>query len=157
MKKLSLKDIKSGLLMGKPEEITVKIKVGGEDCEFNTFILPFSYDTAVAQLKAFGEKKEALAGILASVICDKDGKLEFTEDDVRTKFNQALVDAIWSKIVEVNVLGKTQTLAQTTNLLSKSGSQQVARSQKSKPSRSQKSKSTQRTSKNTAASTLADE
>ncbi|WP_427927595.1 phage tail assembly chaperone family protein, TAC [Acinetobacter guillouiae] len=157
MKKLSLKDIKSGLLMGKPEEITVNIKVSGEDCEFNTFILPFSYDTAVAQLKAFGEKKEALAGILASVICDKDGKLEFTEDDVRTKFNQALVDAIWSKIVEVNVLGKTQTLAQTTNLLSKSGSQQVARSQKSKPSRSQKSKSTQRTSKNTAASTLADE
>ncbi|WP_315076993.1 phage tail assembly chaperone family protein, TAC [Acinetobacter guillouiae] len=157
MKKLSLKDIKSGLLMGKPEEITVNIKLSGEDCEFNTFILPFSYDTAVAQLKAFGEKKEALAGILASVICDKDGKLEFTEDDVRTKFNQALVDAIWSKIVEVNVLGKTQTLAQTTNLLSKSGSQQVARSQKSKPSRSQKSKSTQRTSKNTAASTLADE
>jgi hypothetical protein len=157
MKKLSLKDIKSGLLMGKPEEITVNIKVSGEDCEFNTFILPFSYDTAVAQLKAFGEKKEALAGILASVICDKDGKLEFTENDVRTKFNQALVDAIWSKIVEVNVLGKTQTLAQTTNLLSKSESQQVGRSQKSKPSRSQKSKSTQRTSKNTAASTLADE
>lgn len=157
MKKLSLKDIKSGLLMGKPEEITVKIKVGGEDCEFNTFILPFSYDTAVAQLKAFGEKKEALAGILASVICDKDGKLEFTEVDVRTKFNQALVDAIWSKIVEINVLGKTQTLAQTTNLLSKSGSQQVTRSQKSKPSRSPKLKSTQRTSKNTAASTLGDE
>ena len=90
MKKLSLKDIKSGLLMGKPEEITVNIKVSGEDCEFNTFILPFSYDTAVAQLKAFGEKKEALAGILASVICDKDGKLEFTEDDVRTKFKPGI-------------------------------------------------------------------
>lgn len=156
MKKLSLKEIKSGLLMGKPEEITVQIKVSGEDCEFNTFILPFSYDTAVAQLKAFGEKKEALAGILASVICDKTGKLEFTEDDIRTKFNQALVDAIWSKIVEINVLGKTQTLAQTTNLLSKSESQQVEATQKLKRSRSRKSKNTLPTSKNTAASTSAD-
>ena len=148
MKKLSLKDIKSGFLMGKPEEITVNIKVHGEDCEFNTFILPFSYDTAVAQLKAFGEKKEALAGILASVICDADGKLVLTEEDVRKKFNQALVDAIWSKIVEINVLGKTQTLAQTTNLLSKSELQQVEHTQKSKPSRSRKSKNTQPTLKN---------
>lgn len=156
MKKLSLKEIKSGLLMGKPEEITVQIKVSGEDCEFNTFILPFSYDTAVAQLKAFGEKKEALAGILASVICDKTGKLEFTEDDIRTKFNQALVDAIWSKIVEINVLGKTQTLAQTTSLLSKSESQQVEATQKLKRSRSRKSKNTPLMSKNTAASTSAD-
>lgn len=154
MKKLSLKDIKSGVLMGKPEEITVQIKVSGEDCEFNTFILPFSYDTAVAQLKAFGEKKEALAGILASVICDKDGKLEFTEDDIRTKFNQALVDSIWAKIVEVNVLGKTPTLAQTTNSSSKLESQVEKPTQKSKRSRSQKSKNTLPILKSTEVSTL---
>ena len=153
MKKLSLKDIKSGMLMGKPEEITVQIKVSGEDCEFNTFILPFSYDTAVAQLKAFGEKKEALAGILASVICDKDGKLEFTEDDIRTKFNQALVDSIWAKIVEVNVLGKTPTLAQTTNSSSKLESQVEKPTQKSKRSRSQKSKNTPPILKSTEVST----
>lgn len=153
MKKLSLKDIKSGVLMGKPEEITVQIKVSGEDCEFNTFILPFSYDTAVAQLKAFGEKKEALAGILASVICDKNGKLEFTEDDIRTKFNQALVDSIWAKIVEVNVLGKMPTLAQTTNSSSKLESQAEKPTQKSKRFRSQKSKNTPLISKNTEVST----
>lgn len=153
MKKLSLKDIKSGLLMGKPEEITVQILVSGEQCEFTTFITPFSYATAVAQLKAFGESREALAGILASVICDKNGELEFTEEDIRTKFNQALVDAIWLKIVDVNKLGKTQDSAQTTNSLSKSESQQGVVTQKSKVSRSRKLKNTPHTTKSLEAST----
>ena len=94
MKKLTLKDIKSGALMGKPEHVTVQIKVSGEDAEFDTHILPFSYSTAVAQMKAYGENKEALAGVLASVICDEKGQLAFTEDEIRTHFNQALVDAI---------------------------------------------------------------
>ena len=51
MKKLSLKDIKSGTLMGKPEPVTVQIKVNGEAMEFDTHVLPFSYSTAVAQMK----------------------------------------------------------------------------------------------------------
>lgn len=156
MKKLSLNDIKSGVLMTEPEQIKVQIKLNGEDAEFDTYILPFSYDTAVAQMKAYGEKKEALAGILASVICDKKGKLIFTETDVRTKFNQALVDAIWTKIVEVNMLGKKPSLAPTTNLSSKSESQSEKPTAKSKSSKSQKSKDTQPTSTNTAASTSDD-
>ncbi|WP_111860194.1 phage tail assembly chaperone family protein, TAC [Acinetobacter sp. CFCC 10889] len=156
MKKLSLKDIKSGLLMDAPEQISVEIKFKGEATFFETYILPFSYDTAVAQMKAYGEKKEALAGILASVICDENGKLIFTETDVRTKFNQALVDAIWTKIVEVNMLGKKPSLAPTTNLSSKSESQSVKPTAKSKSSKSRKSKDTQATSTNTAASTSDD-
>lgn len=143
--------------MGEPEKITVGIKFKGEDHEFDTFILPFSYDTAVAQLKAFGEKKEALAGILASVICDEKGKLVFTEMEIRKKFNQELVDAIWAKIVEINVLGKTLKLPSTMKRSSKSGSRQAKATLKSKPSQSQKSKNTQPTLKNTEVSTLADE
>lgn len=141
------------MLMGEPEKITVEIKVKGEDCEFDTFILPFSYDTAVAQLKAFGEKKEALAGILASVICDEKGELVFTETEIRKKFNQALVDAIWAKIVEINVLGKTSKLPQMTKSLSRSGSPRAKATRKSKPSPSQKSKNIPATSKNMEVST----
>ena len=153
MKKLSLKDIKSGILMTEPEKITVEIKLNGEDFEFDTYILPFSYETAVAEMKAYGEKKEALAGILASVVCDDKGKLAFTEEEIRTKFNQALVNAIWAKIVEVNMLGKKPSLVLTKNLSSKSESPLEKPIAKSKSSKSQKLKDTQPTSSNTAAST----
>lgn len=153
MKKLSLKDIKSGILMTEPEKITVEIKLNGEDFEFDTYILPFSYETAVAEMKAYGEKKEALAGILASVVCDDKGKLAFTEEEIRTKFNQALVNAIWAKIVEVNMLGKKPSLVLTKNLSSKSESPLEKPTAKSKSSKSQKLKDTQPTSSNTAAST----
>ena len=139
--------------MTEPEKITVKIKLNGEDVEFDTYILPFSYETAVAEMKAYGEKKEALAGILASVVCDDKGKLAFTEVEIRTKFNQALVNAIWAKIVEVNMLGKKPSLVLTKNLSLKSESLLEKPTAKSKSSKSQKSKDTQPTSSNTAAST----
>ena len=139
--------------MTEPEKITVEIKLNGEDFEFDTYILPFSYETAVAEMKAYGEKKEALAGILASVVCDDKGKLAFTEEEIRTKFNQALVNAIWAKIVEVNMLGKKPSLVLTKNLSSKSESPLEKPTAKSKSSKSQKLKDTQPTSSNTAAST----
>lgn len=153
MKKLSLKEIKSGALMGKPEHVTVQIKVNGEDAEFDTYILPFSYNTAVAQMKAYTDNKESLAGILASVICDENGKLEFTEDEIRTHFNQALVDALWNKIFDVNVLGKQLSLAKTTKSSSKSVSRSEKRTRKLPTSHSGKLKNTQPTSESTAAST----
>lgn len=149
MKKLSLKDIKSGALMGKPEHVTVQIKVNGDDAEFETFIQPFSYNTAVAQMKAYGENKESLAGILASVICNEAGKLEFTEDEIRTHFNQALVDALWAKIFDVNVMGKQLSLTKTMKSSSKSASRSVKRTAKSRASRTEKSKNTRPTSENT--------
>ena len=139
--------------MTEPEKITVEIKLNGEDFEFDTYILPFSYETAVAEMKAYGEKKEALAGILASVVCDDKGKLAFTEEEIRTKFNQALVNAIWAKIVEVNMLGKKPSLVLTKNLSSKSESPLEKPTAKSKSSKYQKLKDTQPTSSNTAAST----
>gem|GEM_PF-1203236 len=153
MKKLSLRDIKSGALIGKPEKVTVQIRLNEEDTEFETFIKPFNYDSAVANMRAYGENKEALAGIIASCLCDEDGKLVLTEDEVRSKFNQALVDAVWTKIVEINVLGKTLNSNQTTNSLSKSESQQEEQPAKSvKPLHSKKSKNTQLTSESTEVS-----
>lgn len=132
MKKLSADQIKSGILLGKPEQVTVQVLVNGEESEFTTYIKPFNYQSAVANMKAYGENKEALAGILASCITDEDGVPTFTEDEVRLHFSQALVDIIWVKIVEINVMGK-QTLKLTTekNSSSKSRSRPQDQSKKS--------------------------
>ena len=157
MKKIDIAQIKAGSLLGQPEKVAVQIKLGNEDAEFETYVKPFSYDTAVAHLRAFGEKKESLAGILASCICDASGTLEFSEDDIRTKFPQSLVEAIWSKVIEVNVMGKTQSSNPSMNSSVKSPSQQEKASKKSKTSRTQKSKSGQSTPENTEASTSVEE
>ena len=139
--------------MGKPEHVTVQIKLNGEDAEFDTYIQPFSYNTAVAQMKAYGENKESLAGILASVICNEEGELAFTEEEIRTHFNQALVDALWGKIFDVNVMGKQLSLTKTTKSSSRSVSRSVKRIAKSQTSRTEKSKSTQPILENTEALT----
>ena len=157
MKKLSIAQIKNGECRGAPEFVTVEFKLHGEDTSIDLYILPFGYSTSVAQMQAFGEKKESLAGILASCICDASGTLEFTEDDIRTKFPQSLVEAIWSKVIEVNVMGKTQSSNPKPNSSVKSPSQQAKASKKSKNSRSTKSKSGQSTSENTEALTSVEE
>ncbi len=153
MKKIDITEINAGVLITKPQAVTVQIKYNGEDAEFDTFIKPYSYDTAVAKLRAFGENKEALAGILAASICDAEGNLQFTEAQVRQNFSQDLTDALWFKIVEVNSLGKTQNSNPKLNSSVKSPSQQAKASKKSKNSRSTKSKSGQSTSENTEVST----
>ena len=124
MKKLSLSEIKSGALLGKPQPITVQIKVDGEDFEFDTHIKPFSYATVVARWKAVGENKEALAGTIASCVCDEAGELQFTEDQVREKFSEQLIEAIWQKIYDVNNIGgkSTTTSSEKTNSLQNSPS-----------------------------------
>lgn len=124
MKKLSLSEIKSGALLGKPQPITVQIKVDGEDFEFDTHIKPFSYATVVARWKAVGENKEALAGTIASCVCDEAGELQFTEDQVREKFSEQLIEAVWQKIYDVNNIGgkSTTTSSEKTNSLQNSPS-----------------------------------
>ena len=67
-KKLSLADIKAGILIDTPEKITVEIMVSGEPCEFETHIKIMDYSTAIAQMQANQENKEALASILADCI-----------------------------------------------------------------------------------------
>ncbi|MHA3078773.1 phage tail assembly chaperone family protein, TAC [Acinetobacter sp. ANC 5502] len=157
MKKIDITEINAGVLIAKPQAVTVQITYNGEDAEFDTFIKPYSYDTAVAKLRAFGENKEALAGILAASICDAEGNLQFTEAQVRQNFSQDLTDAIWSKVVEVNSLGKTQNLNPKQNSSVKSQSRRVKASKKSKISHTQKLKSGQPMSENTEASTSVEE
>lgn len=130
MKKITLDDIKTGKVLGSIEKVTINVPIGDEEYEFDTHIKPFSYNTAVAQLKAYSEDKESLAGVIASCLCDEKGVLLFTEDDVRDKFSQALVDATWEKIYEVNSLGKSKKLTQKTKSSVKSPSPQVEPSQK---------------------------
>lgn len=109
MNKLSIAEIKSGVLVDAPEKIEVEIMVKGEPCSFETHIKIMDYSTAVAQMKAGLEKKEALASILADCIVDESGEKQFTEDEVRQRFNKPLIDAIWEKIIEKNFLGKVGT------------------------------------------------
>lgn len=130
MKKITLDDIKTGKVLGSIEKVTINVPIGDEEYEFDTHIKPFSYNTAVAQLKAYSEDKESLAGVIASCLCDEKGVLLFTEDDVRDKFSQALVDATWEKIYEVNSLGKSKKLTQKTKSSVKSPSPQEEPSQK---------------------------
>lgn len=130
MKKITLDDIKTGKVLGSIEKVTINVPIGDEEYEFDTHIKPFSYNTAVAQLKAYSEDKESLAGVIASCLCDEKGVLLFTEDDVRDKFSQALVDATWEKIYEVNSLGKSKKLTQKTKSSVKSPLPQVEPSPK---------------------------
>lgn len=109
MNKLSIAEIKSGVLVDAPEKIEVEIMVKGEPCSFETHIKIMDYSTAVAQMKAGLEKKEALASILADCIVDESGEKQFTEDEVRLHFSKPLIDAIWEKIIEKNFLGKVVT------------------------------------------------
>lgn len=109
MNKLSIADIKRGVLVDAPEKIQVEIMVKGEPCSFETHIKIMDYSTAVAQMKAGLEKKAALASILADCIVDESGEKQFTEDEIRESFNKPLIDAIWEKIIEKNFLGKVGT------------------------------------------------
>lgn len=105
-KKLSLADIKAGILIDTPEKITVEIMVSGELCEFETHIKIMDYSTAIAQMQANQEKKEALASILADCIVNEEGEPEFTEAEIRQHFSKPLIDAVWAEILKKNFLGK---------------------------------------------------
>ena len=105
-KKLSLADIKAGILIDTPEKITVEILVNGEPCDFETHIKIMDYSTAIAQMQANQEKKEALASILADCIVNEEGEPEFTEAEIRQHFSKPLIDAVWAEILKKNFLGK---------------------------------------------------
>ena len=117
MKKLTLAEIKGGVLVDAPEKIEVEITVKGEPHSFETYIKIMDYSTAVAQMKAGIEEKEALASILADCIVDESGKPEFTEAEIRATFSKPLIDAIWAKIIEKNYLGKVNTATTSSKTL----------------------------------------
>ncbi|MCG9492683.1 phage tail assembly chaperone family protein, TAC [Acinetobacter pittii] len=109
MNKLSVDEILSGALVGKPELIEVDIVVNGEPRTFETYIKIMDYETAKVQMNANNEGREGLACILADCIVTESGEPIFTEEQVRGKFNKHLIQAIWDKIIEKNFLGKSST------------------------------------------------
>ena len=119
MNKLSIEDILSGALVGKPELIEVDIVVSGEPRTF--------------EMNANTEGREGLASILADCIVTETGERVFTEEQVRLKFNKHLIDAIWQKILEKNFLGKSSTQKKSsTNLSSgQNSSKTVSRGKRS--------------------------
>lgn len=119
-KKLSIADIKSGILVDVPELITVEVVVKGKVCNFETYIKIMDYSTAIAQMEANRNNKESLASILADCIVDEQGEAIFTEDEIRLKFNKPFIEAIWAKILEKNFLGK---VTPTTNSSKKKSGQ----------------------------------
>ncbi|WP_127493071.1 phage tail assembly chaperone family protein, TAC [Acinetobacter calcoaceticus] len=116
MTKLTLDDIKSGALVDVPEKIDVEIMVKGQPRTIETFIKIMDYTTAIAQMAANKAGREGLASILADCIVKENGEPEFTEEQIRKLFNKPLIDAIWEKIVQKNLLGKviaTKKLSET--------------------------------------------
>lgn len=161
-KKISIAEIQSGALIGTPVAISVPITLGDDECEFDTHVKPFSYDTVVARWNAVGQNKEALAGTIASCICDEKGKLSFTENEVRENFSEELIEALWAKIIEVNNIGgklKKMSSGKTNSSQNLPSTESVETpSKKSKKiSRSKKSNIGENTSTNVEALTQVDE
>ena len=161
-KKISIAEIQSGALIGTPVAISVPITLGDEECEFDTHVKPFSYATVVARWNAVGQNKEALAGTIASCICDEKGKLSFTENEVRENFSEELIEALWAKIIEVNNIGgklKKMSSEKTNSSQNSPSTESVETlSKKSKKiSRSKKSNIGENISTNVEASTQVEE
>lgn len=161
-KKISIAEIQSGALIGTPVAISVPITLGDDECEFDTHVKPFSYATVVARWNAVGQNKEALAGTIASCICDEKGKLSFTENEVRENFSEELIEALWAKIIEVNNIGgklKKMSSEKTSSLQNSPSTESVETlSKKSKKiSRSKKSNIGENTSTSVEASIQVEE
>ena len=153
MKKLTVESIKAGKLISKPQAVSVRVFVEGEECEFNTRLKPFDYSTSVAQMRGIGENKEALAEVLAVSILNNEDKPQFTAKEIREHFSKELTDALWNKLVEVNALGKILNSQPKMNSSAKSRSAQGNRSKRFGKRRVQTSASGQHTSENTVVST----
>lgn len=161
-KKISIAEIQSGALIGTPVAISVPITLGDDECEFDTHVKPFSYATVVARWNAVGQNKEALAGTIASCICDEKGKLSFTENEVRENFSEELIEALWAKIIEVNNIGgklKKMSSEKTNSSQNSPSTESVETPLKKskKISRSKKSNIGENTSTNVEALTQVDE
>lgn len=62
------------------EEVT--FHNGEEDITLTVFVRPLSYKTALSEIQAAREDKDALAARIATSICGADGKPVFSADDV---------------------------------------------------------------------------
>lgn len=91
----------------------IEFEARGKVHKFDVYVRPLSYQSAVAELAAVANKKDAVASRIASSICDENGNPVFTAEDItgeadpeRGQMDGGLVIALLSAIGEVNGLGK---------------------------------------------------
>jgi len=107
---------KMGAFTGAPVERSVKWKQGDQELEATVYVRPLSYKSAVSDLIAAGQKGDAVAGRIASCICDAEGKPVFTPGDItgdadpeRGPLDGNLAVALLAVIAEVTNMGKMQS------------------------------------------------
>jgi hypothetical protein len=76
----ALKDM--GAFTGAPVEKEIVLKDGDEEKTATVYVRRLSYYTAVSDIKSLSSKSDAVAGRIASAICDKEGKPIFTSGDI---------------------------------------------------------------------------
>lgn len=76
----ALKDL--GAFTGAPVEKEIVLKDGDEEKTATVYVRRLSYYTAVSDIKSLSSKSDAVAGRIASAICDKEGKPIFTPGDI---------------------------------------------------------------------------
>jgi len=132
--KLTLDNLKTaGAFTGRPVEKEIEWTQGDEEFKATVFIRPMGYQTATADIMAFGGKIDGIAGRIAASVCDENGKPVFTVDDItgeadpeRGSLDGALTVALLYAIQEVNELGKNTSSAKRTNFGASSSSTESA-------------------------------
>ena len=110
----SLKEM--GAFTGAPVEKEITWKQGDKEMKATVYVRPLSYRSAVSDISAMAGKKDAIAGRIASCICDADGKPVFTPEDItgdadpeRGPLDGNLTMALMGIIGEVTQAGKTKS------------------------------------------------
>lgn len=76
----ALKDM--GAFTGAPVEKEIVLKSGDEEVTATVYVRKLSYHTAVSDIKSLSAKSDAVAGRIASAICDKEGNPVFAPGDI---------------------------------------------------------------------------
>lgn len=107
----ALRDV--GAFTGAPVLRSVQWKKGEDIYQFDVYVKPLSYSSAVSDIEALNGKHEFAAGRIAASICDEKGTPIFTVDEITGKSENVkgemdgnLVYALLTVIGEVNGFSK---------------------------------------------------
>lgn len=115
--KLNLQTLaEHGGTAGKPVEKQITVHdAQGQEVTFTVYVRPMSFRTALSDIDRYGNKADAVAGRIASSICDENGQDVFTPEDVTGESDRVqgpltheMTMALLNVIGEVNGMGKTK-------------------------------------------------
>lgn len=72
----------AGAFTGAPVEKEITLQDGDEEKTATVYVRKLSYYTAVSDIKSISARSDAVAGRIASAICDKEGKPIFEPGDI---------------------------------------------------------------------------